>query len=66
MPEIKWDVRPGTHFARCSCTDPPRKLDNNEVHVFFVSDGSGGIDNFGTAKCKECGTMIHWDTRPGR
>ena len=60
---ITWDVRPGTHWARCSCTDPPRILTEDEVKVIHGSDGWGSTYSFGTATCRECGATVEWDTR---
>ena len=61
VPGIKWDVRPGTHFARCynqSCYG--RILGDDEVDVTFVSEW-GSVNSFGRAKCKICGAEYAWD-----
>lgn len=61
--KIHWDVRVGCQWARCSCTDPPRRLEEDEVKNKIHMGACGEVRMSGVAKCKNCGQKTFWDTR---
>jgi len=60
--KIVWDLGKGRGWARCTCTDPPRKLTQEEVDITYISLSSGDLRTSGVVKCRECGKIFKWDT----